>query len=217
MQEMILFHDENLLIVNKPAGLVTHATLDKKRDNLVDLLKRELNLSYLGLIHRLDKDTSGAILFTLKEEANIPVQKMLENREIKKTYQALVSGHLEWSGHEQKWEDFLKKERRQGIELMSKVTKGGVKAISLLKDVKHFNHTSLLELELVTGRMHQLRIQTSVRGHAIVGDTLYGDRSRQEVRMFLHSSKMILKHPVTNSPLTIIAPLPPEFEQRVLK
>jgi len=179
-----LYEDENFLIVNKPAGLIVHATLDKKRENLFDILKSKY--PELFLLHRLDKDTSGAILFTKNESVNKFVEEGFRTHSIQKVYQTIVSGEWNYQGE---LSSFLKKVKNtRGIEVMEIVTKGGVKALSLVKTMKSNKHYSLMEFELKTGRMHQIRIQCKGNGHPIVGDPIYdGEKSS---RLFLHSAKL---------------------------
>jgi 23S rRNA pseudouridine1911/1915/1917 synthase len=183
----ILYEDHHFLIVNKPAGLVVHATLDKKRENLYDLLKK--NYSYLGLIHRLDKETSGAILFSKNAEINPFIQKEFETHRLEKKYWAIVHGN--WI-IDQRLEMFLKKiKNNKKQDIMIKVDKGGVKSISQIKTLSSNEKYSLLEFTLLTGRMHQIRAQAKSVGHPIIGDLIYGDLELDKLikpqRMLLHS------------------------------
>jgi 23S rRNA pseudouridine955/2504/2580 synthase len=187
-----LFEDENFLIVNKPNGLVVHNTVDKKRLNLYDILRDENPNQYLGLVHRLDKDTSGAIVLTKSESVNKFIQDEFLTHRIEKKYLCITHG--EWV-IDQTIEDFLKKEKNKNkIELMVKVLKGGVKAISLVKTIKHSSTFSLLEFTLKTGRMHQIRVQSASRNYPLVGDTFYGnldlDKKVEPERLFLHSHSL---------------------------
>lgn len=184
MNVEILYEDENFLIVNKPAGLVVHATLDKNRENLFDILKT--NTPELYLLHRLDKDTSGAILFTKNESVNKFVEAGFRTHTIKKVYQTIVSGKWDYVGE---LSSFLKKvKNHRGHEVMEIVSKGGVKALSIVKTLKNNQSYSLMEFELKTGRMHQIRIQCKGNSHPIVGDTVYDGEVSE--RMLLHSSEL---------------------------
>jgi RluA family pseudouridine synthase len=183
----IVYEDHHFLIVNKPAGMVVHATLDKKRENLYDLLK--MKYPYLGLIHRLDKDTSGVILFSKNTEINSYIQKEFETHRLEKKYWAIVHGN--WI-IDQKLEMFLKKvKNNKKQDIMIKVDKGGDKSISQVKTISSNEKYSLLEFTLLTGRMHQIRAQAKSMGHPILGDQLYGDLDLDKLikthRMLLHS------------------------------
>lgn len=204
-----LYEDENFLIVNKPAGLVVHATLDKSRENLFDLLKAKYPELYL--LHRLDKDTSGAILFTKNESVNKFVEAGFRSHTIKKIYQVIVKGQWNFQGE---LSCFLRKvKNKRGLETMEIVTKGGDKAISLVKTIKSNPNYSLLEFELKTGRMHQIRIQCKGNGHAIVGDNLYDGEENK--RMFLHSTELSFLH--DGKLIKAIAPLDNHFSEFIKK
>lgn len=195
MNITILYEDSNFLIVNKPAGLVVHATLDSNRENLYNLLRESGKYDYLGLHHRLDKDTSGAILFTKNSEVNTFVQNAFETHSLTKKYWTIVHGEWLLSNPIETIEDFLKKEKNKNkIEVMVKVNKGGQKAVSLIQNVKYNQLMSLMEFTLKTGRMHQIRIQSALRSHPIVGDAIYGnkllDQNIKPQRLYLHSKEI---------------------------
>lgn len=201
-----LYENDDFLVVDKPSGLVVHATLDKDRENLYDLLKEKY--SDLSLIHRLDKDTSGAILFSKKKSANNEIQKIFDERLIKKSYIAIVHG--EWKDPEGKLEDFIKKEKIKGLELMVKVSKGGQKAITYFEVVEIKNNFSLIKFTLETGRMHQIRVQSALRNHPLLGDGLYGKKDRAE-RLYLHSH--ILEFVYKNQLIKVESRIPDAFKQ----
>jgi 23S rRNA pseudouridine1911/1915/1917 synthase len=212
MQIEVLFEDDNFLIVNKPAGLIVHATVDKNRPNLFDILKESRGSSELSLLHRLDKDTSGAILFTKNPEVNKKIQEAFNERSIKKTYRAIVHG--EWRENSGVMEDFLKKEiQKNKKELMVKVHKGGQKAITYFEVVKRSEAYSHMSFTLETGRMHQIRIQSALRGHPLLGDAFYGnselDKKMNAQRLYLHSYKLEFEYEGTL--IRAEARLPEEF------
>lgn len=202
----ILFEDQNFLIVNKPAGLIVHATVDKSRENLFDIL-RETH-SDLSLLHRLDKDTSGAMLFSKNPEINKDVQAIFDERTIKKTYLALTHG--EWESDKGVMEDFLKKEKIKNKEKMTKVLKGGQKAITHFEKISSKNNISLMKFTLETGRMHQIRVQSALRHHPLLGDSFYGKRDQAE-RLFLHSFH--LEFEFKGKLISVTAELPEEFKR----
>lgn len=213
MNTTILYEDDNFLIVNKRAGEVVHATLDKSRDNLYDRLKNCGKYQYLGLHHRLDKDTSGAILFTKNELVNSFIQNAFENHTIVKKYWAITHG--EWkSSIDELITDFLKKEKNKNkIELMVKVTKGGQKAISIINTLKTSNSLTLIEFTLKTGRMHQIRVQSALRDHPIIGDAFYGNKELDKMyhpeRLFLHSKEISFEY--MGKKISAIAPIDENF------
>lgn len=209
MQNMIietLFEDENFLIVNKPSGLVVHATVDKARENLYDILKK--SHPDLAILHRLDKDTSGAMLFSKNPEINKDAQALFDERIIQKTYIALVHG--EWEGEKGVMEDFLKKEKIKNKEKMVKVLKGGQKAITYFEKKSYKNGVSLMSFTLETGRMHQIRVQSALRNHPLLGDTFYG-KPDKALRLFLHSHHLSFEF--QGKKISVVAELPKEFKQ----
>jgi RluA family pseudouridine synthase len=213
VQIEILYQNSDFIVVNKPAGLITHAVVDKSRENLFDIIKEKFKGQYVGLLHRLDKDTSGALLLSLNPDVNLQLQQMLEGREIKKTYTAIVCGP--WTPKTFTLEDFLKKERIKGIDKMVKVNAGGQKTITFINETTSLKDSTILSMTLETGRMHQLRVQTALRRHPVMGDEIYGDtgfdKKHQIQRLYLHASTLELAW--KNENLKIEAPLPNEFTQ----
>ncbi|MFZ4713308.1 MAG: pseudouridine synthase [Bacteriovoracaceae bacterium] len=204
---MILFENDYYLIVNKPSGLPVHATLDKNRDNLYDQLKK-IYRKELFLIHRLDSDTSGVVLFSKTPEANKHLDEKFKNREMDKCYLAIVTGRV--PQNEGLMEDFFIKKRVNGIEKMLKVERGGDKAITTFQVVERRGTYTLLKLMIKTGRMHQIRAQLSIRGMPIFGDRFYGVEFKGE-RLRLHAQSISFFDPFTGRDVIAIAPLPRDF------
>lgn len=206
MEIEILYEDKNIAVVNKPKGLIVHATVDKKRENLFDLLKNRYQ-TYLGLIHRLDKDTSGAMIFSLNEKINSILDQGMKEHSFEKKYWAIVKGKLEI---DEKVEIFLKKiQNKKKQDIMIKVEKGGVKAITFLKTLKSNSDYSLIECTLHTGRMHQIRATLLSLGHPILGDNLYGEIKGD--RLFLHSR--FLKISLDGTDIEVTAPIDETFQK----
>ncbi len=215
-KDMILFEDDDIVIVNKPYGIPTHATLDPDRDFLVAGLKRffktrDGKVPYIGLHHRLDKDTSGVVLFTKRTSANKGISEVFEKRQIEKTYIAAVfSKNLK----KEKWtvENYLA--RKENARVMEAVSKDkGDHAITHIEVLKKGSKHSLLTVRPVTGRTHQIRIHLLDSGAPILGDIMYfKDGSELYDRLFLHAYKLRIRHPSTKFMLEVEAPLPKEFE-----
>jgi 23S rRNA pseudouridine2457 synthase len=204
---MILFENDYYLIVNKPSGLPIHSTLDKTRVNLFDSLRKKYG-NELFLIHRLDADTSGVVLFSKKAEANKILDSLFKTREIKKTYFALVVGEL--IPTKGTMEDFLERKKINGIEKMIKVSKGGEKAITDFEVIEKKGLFSLVKLSIQTGRMHQIRAQLSLRGAPIFSDKFYGREIKHE-RLRLHSFSLSFIDPFSQEKINVTAPLPDNF------
>lgn len=222
----ILFEDEFLIAVSKPAGLPTQPTLDEARQNLFGLLKSFLaeragssvDSVYLGLHHRLDRDTSGVILFTKVREANAGVGALFSEHSIQKTYQALAQVPRRGAPREGlawKTENYLKKERKgTGKQSWMVATRaGGDRAITEFKVLKSFDPDALwVEAKPLTGRMHQIRVHLAGEGMPILGDTLYGAIPGPSRRVMLHAATLTFTHPITKNEMRIDCPAPEDFQ-----
>ena len=214
----ILFEDSDLLIVDKPAFLASHSGTSEMHDNLMDevryYLKDKENRS--SLANRLDKETSGIVLIAKNKQTLRKLNLQIKNREVKKYYLALVAGKLiEKSGVlASNLKRFDKK-----FETKVQVSEEGKPAKTKYRVIKEFKDFSLLELELITGRMHQIRVQLASLGNPVVGDKLYGDEKVNKKfklkRNFLHAYKVVFEHPVTNKQIKIECALPDELDKMV--
>lgn len=233
----ILYEDAACLVVNKPAGLLTQAPLgiDSLEFRIKRFLKERDNPSgdvYLGVPHRLDRPVSGVIVFakTLKSAQKVSMQ--FERRFVRKRYWALVEGDLQpdqgtWTDHIQKIEGvpqsvvvdadhpegriaILKYRVLRRLQARSRDISGGEQASPCEVPA------TLLEIELETGRTHQIRVQCASRGHRLLGDTLYGSRwlfgpwtaDIRELLIALHARSLTFRHPQSKADLTYVAPLP---------
>jgi len=200
----ILYRDETILIANKPAGIPVHETKDPKRENFTGLLQKELNLSYLRTANRLDLETSGLVVFGLKEEANKEVDEILQNAD--KYYLAVVEGN---PPDEFRIESFLK----DGNKRVTTVRSGGKKAITECKTIYRNENKgySVVNAKLVTGRRHQIRIHLFEKGFPIVGDKVYTTRKTPLAsRCLLHAYELRFKNGNGES-VIVKASVPREF------
>ena len=210
----VLYEDDDLLIVDKPAFLASHSGTSEMHDNLIDevrfYLKDKENRS--SLANRIDKETSGIVLIAKNKTALRKLNKDIKERKVKKYYLALVSGHFENKSGTliSNLERFDKK-----FETKIQVSEEGKYSETKYKVVKEFKDFTLLELELITGRMHQIRVHLQELGNPVIGDKLYGDEDINKKfklnRQFLHAYKVIFNHPVTNKKLEIESALPNEL------
>lgn len=223
-EEWILYEDEWLIAVNKPVRLPTQPTLDPARNNLYRMLEAHLRQkrpeAYLGLHHRLDRDTSGVVLFTKKEEANKGVSQLFSEHRIRKTYQCLTwrgeGASCLVRGQDIKIDNFLAKQKgEKGKARYGAVSQGGYRAITDLRVLERFPSALWLEARPRTGRTHQIRVHCSEAGAPIFGDELYFPRELipfcRPGRLMLHALALGFEHPLTGSPVSIEAPLPPDF------
>lgn len=215
----ILYEDGPLLVVNKPAGVATQAP--PPFDSLEVRVRRFLadragaESVYLGVPHRLDRPVSGVILFATKRRAAFKLSRQFERRTIEKLYWAVVTGTVD--PPEGTWTDHLRKVYGQPLAKVVEQTDPGAQLAVLHYRTKGRDERgSLLEIELETGRTHQIRVQASSRGHAVLGDAFYGstvsfgpptDDERQRA-IALHARSIAFNHPTSNERTTITACAP---------
>ena len=225
----ILFEDEFIIVISKPAGLPTQPTLDEARDNLFGLLKKFLKdragpgvtEPYVGLHHRLDRDTSGVILFTKNKEANPGVAEIFAGRLAQKTYQALTLKPLGWKkqvGEVWRVENYLKKEKagRGKQSWMVPTRSGGDFAATEFRVLEFLSRGIWVEAKPETGRMHQIRVHLADEALPIFGDELYGRTVRwpegvEANRVMLHAVSLTFPHPITKKEMSISCPPSEDF------
>jgi 23S rRNA (cytosine1962-C5)-methyltransferase len=212
----ILHDDPDLIAVDKPAFVSTHAAEPGRRDDacgrLTDhLAARDGSKPYLGTHQRLDRDTSGVLVFTRRKEANRAVAEQFEGRQVKKTYVAAVLGRP-GSGAQSK-EGVLRHRIATGrdgaMRALPANAREGQEAITRFRVIASRGPRTLLELTPETGRTHQLRVQLAAAGAPITGDPLYGGAPAP--RLLLHATALTLRHPSAGKPITFRSPAPPSF------
>jgi 23S rRNA pseudouridine955/2504/2580 synthase len=214
----VIYEDDAMLALNKPAGMAVHGGSGISR-GVIEQLRMERPLAkFLELAHRLDRETSGVLLVGKKRSALTKLHDMMRENHMRKRYLMLVKG---------KWQD---QKRRVVLSLVKTNLANGEKRVSVGEGGQHsetifflkqrLGDYTLLEAELVTGRTHQLRVQLAHLGYPILGDDKYGDFALNKQlqkqglkRMFLHSAETTLKHPLTEEPLKLVAPLPSDLEK----
>ena len=211
----VLYEDEVLLAVDKPAGLPTHETADPARPHLVGLVKAYLGRDggpapYVGVHQRLDRDTSGVVLFAKDPSANRGLADAFAGRTVEKTYHALTVRPVRlppatWQGTER-----LAPSGKRGV---SSVASGGQEAETLFRLLESHAHGLLVEARPRTGRKHQIRVHLAEAGLAILGDETYGAPVGRVPRPMLHAIRLALPHPLTGEAVAIESPYPRDFEQ----
>ena len=227
----IVFEDEHLLAINKPAGVAVHGGSGVSFGVIEQMRQARPNAKYLELVHRLDKETSGLLLIAKKRSALIALQEQFRERETGKTYAALVLG--DWADNKKVLDVALLKFIGSDGERWVRAVESShdpqadqaKRAISLVKVAQRLNGYSLLDVTIKTGRTHQIRVHLAHAGHPILGDPKYGDFEANRViargnlrfeRMFLHAKRLRFVHPATAVELELQAPLPPECEKLLL-
>ncbi|AZA48127.1 RNA pseudouridine synthase [Chryseobacterium carnipullorum] len=214
MKEQIVYEDNHLLVVNKKVGQLVQG--DKTGDeSLLESIKNFIKKRddkpgnvFLGLVHRIDRPTSGLVIYAKTSKALSRLTQMVKNREVKKTYWAVVG--KEMIPQTQRLVHYLKKnEKNNKAIVFTKVTEGAKEAILTYRVTKTLDNYLLLEIDLETGRHHQIRAQLSKTGIPIKGDLKYGSpRSNPDGGINLHARKLEFIHPVTKEEIEIIAPVP---------
>jgi RluA family pseudouridine synthase len=213
---VIVHEDRDILVVDKPAGLLTMGTdADKTRTAyfiLTDYVRKGYSKSRnrIFIVHRLDRETSGILVFAKNIEAKLRLQDQWQ--ETKKKYLAVVHGRCERKS--ETITSYLAENQAHFVYSTSDARKGKLSrtAYKVLKETKDF---ALLEVDLLTGRKHQIRVHLAGIGHAVVGDQKYGKGDRDRVRLALHAGSISFKHPFSGKPVTFEAKAPAYFNQLV--
>ena len=220
LAERIIYEDDNLLIINKPAGMSVHAG-STVRVGVVEALRHLYpKLVNLELAHRLDSETSGCLVLAKSKKILREVHELLREGKVTKIYWALTRG--KWTRTERRVDLPLQKNYRDGGKHVVEVNRNGKSALTTFHPIEVFADASLMEVKLYTGRTHQIRVHAAHQGHPIAGDDRYGDpefnklaRRRGLKRMFLHARSIEFTLPTLNQHITVSAPLDPDLEEGI--
>jgi len=216
----VLYEDSDLLIINKPAGLVVHPAPGHYDDTLVNALvarypelqAREGDLRP-GIVHRLDRDTSGLLIVARNTRAQTALMEQMKRHEIEKRYLALVEGVI--SLDQGSIEAPIGRDPRHRQQMAITAT-GSREALTHFRVLRRYAHHTLLLLQLETGRTHQIRVHLKAIGHPVVGDPVYGSgRSHKDIhlqRQFLHAYQLRFPHPTSGKLVEFEAPLPTDLQ-----
>jgi len=222
----VVYEDETLIVVNKPAGLVVHPAAGVYSGTLANALAFHFqNLPPIegsirpGIVHRLDRETSGLLVIAKSEKALENLSDQFRDRTVFKSYVALVHGRLDAAGHIDQPVG-----RDSSNRTRMAVVRGGRSALTVYKVRKPYHRFTLLDVELKTGRTHQIRVHLAWLHHPVVGDETYGggrDNNIQDARLrslvrnlgrqFLHAERLAITHPTTGARLEFHAPLPDDL------
>lgn len=224
----VLHEDADCIVVEKPAGVLSLPTAEREKDTLLSrvsgyLQHRYRRRPYVGVVHRIDKDTSGALVFARSREALRALQELFKRHEIDREYVALVEGEPPDSGTLDA--DLVRDrgDRRRGV---ARPGERGLSAVTRYKTVERLGRASLVSVHLETGRTHQIRVHFAAAGHPVLGDAVYGGGrdSRSEsreppkglppvARQMLHARRLGFTHPRTGAAVLCESPLPEDFEK----
>ena len=215
----IIYEDKDIIVVNKPKGMVVHPANGNPDGTLVNCLMAicKESLSGIGgeirpgIVHRLDKDTSGIIIVAKNDKAHINMSEQIKNHDVQKTYLALVKGIVK----ENEATINMPIGRSTKDRKKMAVTKNGKEAITHFKVLKRYNNYTLLQVQIETGRTHQIRVHLSEIGYPIVGDTTYSNgKNKWNIKgQCLHAKSLKFKHPITGKEMFLEARMPSYFEE----
>lgn len=213
----IIYEDNHLIVVEKPINIPTQEDNTKDKDLLTILkeyIKEKYNKPgnvYLGLVHRLDRPVGGIMVFARTSKAASRLSEQVRNKTFKKTYNAVVIGNIENTG---KLKDYLLKDEKRNIV---KVDEKGKEAILNFKKLNFKDNMSLVEINLETGRSHQIRVQMSHHGYPLFGDQKYNKNAKVGEQIALFAKKIEFVHPTTNELLTFELDLPNRYPFIIFK
>lgn len=217
LEKDIIYEDDFLIVLNKPAGFAVHGGSGISSGVIEGLRLLRPDTRFLELAHRLDKDTSGCLLVAKKRSTLKILHDYFRDNGIKKTYIALLVG--QWERKKQVVSVPLLKNTGKGGERMVKASKAGKFAETDFKRLKKYKNSTLVEASPKTGRTHQIRVHAAWLGHPIVADDRYGNAETNKSlkkkgfrRLFLHAKQLQFTHPITEKPVSFIAPLSKELE-----
>ena len=216
--DRIIFIDNHLIAVTKPAGLLTQpdrntdeSLIDQTRQWIKEKYNKPNNI-FLGLVHRLDRNVSGVVLFARPPTAASRLSKQFREGTPKKHYRAIVLGKLK--EEHTTLVHYLRKEKSLRATVFPRETPTAKRSELSYKVINSLENKSLLEVSLSTGRFHQIRAQMAFIGHPIIGDVKYGAPEplpNQEIALYAH--KLVFSHPVSNEEITLTAPEPKTWKQ----
>lgn len=216
----ILYEDDDLLVINKPQGLIVHPSATSKEPTLVNGLLHYSQLSDIGrysfrpgIVHRLDKDTSGALVVAKNDQAHMFLANQLQDKSMNRTYWALVSGVFP---HQKATVDAPIGRDKNQRQQMTVTHVNAKEALTHFKLLETFKKHSLLEAKLETGRTHQIRVHAQYMKYPVLGDTVYGLRKESEPQgQYLHAKELAFIHPKTKERMSFQAPLPQRFTDKL--
>ena len=227
LNDAILFEDDALIVLNKPSGMAVHAGSGIKVGIIEAIRALREDLRYIELVHRLDRETSGCLVLAKKSSALKTLNEDFKNNSLKnprldKRYLTLLKGR--WRGGQRRVTKELNTNAKRHGERYVMVDKSGSYASSIFTPLSCSDLASVLEVKLLTGRTHQVRVHALSENHPVAGDAKYGDEEFNKLlkksalkRLFLHASSIKFYHPVTGKAVTVSAPLPAELQSVLVK
>ncbi len=212
----IRYEDDDVIVINKPRGLIVHPTLSTTEPTLVNgVLYHCHDLSGIngvmrpGVVHRIDKDTTGLILMAKNDKAHLSLSQQLQDKTMSRKYYALVSGVIQ---HDTGTIDAPIGRDPKDRQKMAVTDKNSKDAVTRFRVMERFSKNTLIECSLMTGRTHQIRVHMEYIGFPVVNDTKYAPKRQRGNGQLLHAHELTFVHPTTGKKITVNAPLPQDFE-----
>jgi 23S rRNA pseudouridine1911/1915/1917 synthase len=219
----IIYEDNDIIVINKPKGMVVHPGNGNPDNTLVNAVLAHCKGSLSGIggeirpgiVHRIDKDTSGLIIVAKNDKSHINLSEQIKNHEVTKIYTALVKGNI---SEDEATIDMPIGRDKKDRKKMS-VTRDGKEAVSHIKVIKRYGNYTLIRVKIDTGRTHQIRVHMAKIGHPVVGDEVYSSGKNEfgVKGQMLHSTILKFKHPISGKEIMLEAPLPQYFEDVLSK
>lgn len=213
----IVYEDEDIIVVNKPSGLVVHPGAGNYENTLVngllyytEELSSENGEERPGIVHRIDKDTSGLLLIAKNNKTHQILTEYFKNKEVKREYLALLCGRFP---HDSATIDAPIGRDPEDRKKMTVIATNAKEAVTHLKVIRRYQDYTLVSLKLETGRTHQIRVHMKYIGYPVYNDPVYNPKKATEFGQFLHSAKMDFKHPITKKEMHFECPLPVFFQE----
>ena len=208
----ILYEDKHFIVIDKPIGLLSVSTAFEKTETAFGYLKRKYYPRPVHVVHRLDQDTSGVMLFALSTEGLKGLKEIFEKHDLTRQYIAIVEGQMQKDAGS--WESFLVEDRQYVVKSTQDRSKGEL-AITHYRVDGVSKGYSLLSLTLETGKKNQIRVHCQEAGHPVAGDKKYGANGSPIKRLCLHAHLLAFNHPVTGKPMRFISSVPSAFYQLI--
>jgi tRNA pseudouridine32 synthase/23S rRNA pseudouridine746 synthase/23S rRNA pseudouridine1911/1915/1917 synthase len=206
----IIYEDQHIVAIDKPSGLLSVSTAFEPKKTAHGYLKNYFKPKKIYVVHRLDQDTSGVMIFALSEEAYINLKDMFEQHALERAYTAIVEGQLDES--KGTWRSYLVEDETYFVRETQNENAGRL-AITHYDVLKSSRNYSALNLKLETGRKNQIRVHCQNAGHSIVGDKKYGATSNPIKRLCLHAHLLAFEHPITKKKMHFESPLPEDLKK----
>lgn len=222
LSNSILYEDKRIIIINKPCGMAVHGGSGVSSGVIEIMREWRTDLHYIELVHRLDRETSGCLILAKKRSALRQLHDLLSTGQVQKRYLVIVKGA--WQRGEYRLEQALQKNTLRSGERVVRVSDEGKDSISVFKPIAVRSQASLLEVQILTGRTHQIRVHAAHLGHPVAGDEKYGDeefnryiKSQGGKRMFLHARNLEFELAEPHTEIAVNAPLDTQFDTILAK